>query len=229
MMKNILIIDTETCGTLRAPLVYDIGFIVADLHGNVKFDLSTVVSEIFLNRKKEMNLAYFSDKIPMYNRDVKSGKRACMSLKTTKNIFMNIVKLYNIHEIYAYNIAFDIRALNNTYKVLFGENFFPDDVTFSDIWSISANSILNSRNYFNFCIRNNLMTEKGNISTTAETVYKYISKNVDFIEDHTALEDCYTEYEILLATKKTKKKMIVDTKQPWRVVNKTAKERGFLV
>lgn len=40
-------------------------------------------------------------------------------------------------------------------------------------------------------------TESGNYSTTAETVYRYITNNIDFIEEHTALADSEIEWEIL--------------------------------
>ena len=51
-----------------------------------------------------------------------------------------------------------------------------------------------------FCEKHEYFTEKGNYSTTAETVYKFITKNTDFEEEHTALADSLIELEILLAT-----------------------------
>lgn len=40
-------------------------------------------------------------------------------------------------------------------------------------------------------------TESGNYSTTAETLYRYITNNTEFEEEHTALADSEIEWEIL--------------------------------
>jgi hypothetical protein len=51
------------------------------------------------------------------------------------------------------------------------------------------------------------ITEKGNISCSAEAVYSYLSQESDFEEDHTALSDCEIEAKILQAVFSRKKKL----------------------
>jgi histidinol phosphatase-like PHP family hydrolase len=51
--------------------------------------------------------------------------------------------------------------------------------------------------YKKFCEEYNLYTESGNYSTTAEAVYRFISGDTEFIEEHTALADSEIECEIL--------------------------------
>ena len=75
-----LVIDTETCNTLEQPLVYDIGYAIADRNGNVVLERSFLVAEIFLDKKDIMSSAYYAEKIPMYWEDVKKGTRTIKSL-----------------------------------------------------------------------------------------------------------------------------------------------------
>ena len=59
--KNYYItIDTETCGSLGEPLVYDIGFTIHDKKGNIYESRSYVVSEIFYKEYKKMKTAYYA-------------------------------------------------------------------------------------------------------------------------------------------------------------------------
>lgn len=227
MVKNIIVLDTETAGNMAKPLVYDFGFVVADLHGNILYKFSTVIAETFLN-KKLMNTAYYAEKIPNYNRDIRNGKRACMSFLTAYQIFNIAVEKWNVKEVFAYNVNFDIRALNNTSVVLTGQKFFNDRLVLRDIWSIASVAVMSSMKYFDFAIQNGLLTEKGNLKTSAEACYMFLTDDKGFIECHTALEDAEIEYEILLACKSKKKKLVDNLPHPWRTVNKLAREKGVL-
>lgn len=227
MLKNILVLDTETAGDFRAPMVYDFGFVIADLHGNILYKFSTVIAETFLDRKL-MHTAYYEEKVPMYNRDIRNGKRACMSFLAAYQLFNMAVEKWGVKEIYAYNISFDIRALNNTARKLAGMEFFNDKMVLRDIWSIASISLMSSMKYFDFAVSHNLLTEKGNLKTSAEACFQFLTDDAQFIEDHTALEDAEIEYEILLACKRKKKKLVDNLSQPWRVVNKLAREKGVL-
>jgi hypothetical protein len=83
--------------------------------------------------------------------------------------------------------------------------FDPDHFTFRgksyplfDIWGLSCENLLDNDEYRKFCSDNNLITNSGKYySTTAESTYKYITKNEQFVESHTAIEDADIECEIL--------------------------------
>ena len=51
--------------------------------------------------------------------------------------------------------------------------------------------------YRKFCEKHDLLTKNGRLSTTAENLYRYISRNVHFVESHTGLEDVQIEREIM--------------------------------
>jgi hypothetical protein len=56
-----------------------------------------------------------------------------------------------------------------------------------------------TKSYQDFCDEHGLYSDSGNYSTTAETAYKFVTKTVDFVEEHTALADSLIELEILVA------------------------------
>ena len=69
----------------------------------------------------------------------------------------------------------------------------------TDLRFLACSQLINNRNYKNFCIDNELFSKSGlYFSTTAETVYKYLIKDIDFIEQHTALDDSIIESYILM-------------------------------
>ena len=80
--------------------------------------------------------------------------------------------------------------------------------------ALAASTICQLQKYFNYCVKNNLLTSRGNIPTTAEAIYGFITDNPSFNEAHTALDDALIELEILKAGKRRKCK--IDQQVPSR-------------
>ena len=199
-MEKILIIDTETTNTLDDALVYDISYMVADFNGNIYHKDSYTVSDIFL-WKEMMKEAYFADKIPMYWEDIKNGSRKLRRFTTIKFILRDVMEQYNITKVFAFNCRFDALALGTTQKYITSSKyryFFKYGTQFHDILKLARNTFKNDEEYHRFCIDNNYLTKYGKDRHTAEIVYRYLFNN-DFVESHTALEDCEIEYQILLS------------------------------
>lgn len=73
-----------------------------------------------------------------------------------------------------------------------------EDFPIADLWGLSCQKLLNTDRYRKFCIDNSLYSPSGKFySTTAEACYKYLMKNTDFKEAHTALKDAKIEAYIL--------------------------------
>ena len=114
----------------------------------------------------------------------------------------------------AYNAAFDVKVLNDYSQVLRDMPFFDYNTEIWDLWNMALNTICDSSNFVRWCIDNGFITEKGNISCSAEAVYSYLSHNEDFEEDHTALSDCEIEAKILQAVFNRKQKLVTDYCSP---------------
>lgn len=205
-----LVIDTETCNTLEQPLVYDIGYAIADRHGNVVLERSFLVAEIFLDKKDIMSSAYYAEKIPMYWDDVKKGTRVIKSLFNIRKQLFADMKEYNVKKVGAYNMGFDKKALNTTIRYCSKSLvrwFFPFGVEYFCIWNMACQVIMDTRKYVKFAIQNGLVSEKGNIQTSAESCFKFLTDDVNFIESHTGLEDVKIEVQIMAKCLKTHKRL----------------------
>lgn len=202
MTKNdrFIVVDTETTNSIDDPLCYDVGFAVVDIFGNVYENYSFVVADIFLD-KELMSYAYFADKIPQYWEDIKKGKRELKTFFNIKKAFADCVKRNNVKIILAHNARFDYRSLNLTQRYLTSSKyryFFPWGITLVDTLQMSRIVLKNNTDYSNFCNENNYLTKNLCKRYTAEIIYRFISKNNNFIESHTGLEDVLIEKEIFV-------------------------------
>lgn len=80
-----------------------------------------------------------------------------------------------------------------------GQNFILRDKTYPmfDIWGLACRYFLNNDEYKQMCLDNEWKTASGKyFKTSAETAFRYLSKNMEFIESHTAIDDVDIEAQI---------------------------------
>lgn len=229
MKKHYLILDVETCGSLGKPLVYDLGWAVCDNKGNILKKKSYVINDIFfknnmsLQVSKKMHTAYYAEKLPQYYGGIQTGAWKLRSLVQARKEILKDMKDYNIKTIGAYNASFDTKALNNTLEYLTnGEElfFFPWDTKVICIWHMACQVICTMKKYRKFCLKHGLVSEKGNLKTSAESVWAFITDNPHFEESHTGLKDVEIEVQIMAECFKKHKKMNQGiNRQCWRIPN----------
>ena len=195
--EKFLVIDTETTNSIDDPICYDIGFAVIDREGKVYEAHSYVVADIFLD-KELMENAYFKDKIPQYWEEIKSGKRKMRKLKTIRSILADVCAQYEIKIAMAHNARFDYRSLNLTQRFLTSSKyryFLPYGL---EIWDTlkMAREALNTEEYKAFCKENGFVTKTNRVQYTAEVIYRFLTNDIQFVEEHTGLEDVLIEKEI---------------------------------
>lgn len=208
-----MVLDIETANSTEQGLAYDIGFAVADRKGKIYEKRSLMIAEMFYGENDLMQSAYYAKKLPKYWEQLLNGEREMVSILTAKRIIAKTMEEYDIEDVYAYNAYFDTSNLNWTIRYLTKSKyrwFFPYGTKYHCIWHMACQTILTQKSFLRFAIENELMSASGNISTSAETAYKYISKNADFEEAHTGLEDVEIETKILVKCYAQHKKM--DTK-----------------
>ena len=197
-MQKFIVIDTETTNDIDFPLCYDIGFAVVDKKGRVYKKFSFVVAEIFFD-KELMSSAYFSEKIPQYRKDIKKGKRKVRQIMTIRRILYQVCKKYNISVIMAHNARFDYKSLSLTLRYVTKSKFryfIPYGVSVYDTLKMSRKFFAKNYKYIQYCKKNGFVTKNGKPKFTAEIIYRYIIKDISFIESHTGLEDVLIEKEI---------------------------------
>lgn len=208
--------DTETANSLECPLMYDLGFAVHDKQGNIYETFSLVIADVYCNEKEIMQSAYYSRKLPQYEEDLKTGKRKLISVETAKRILSETAKKYNIKAVIAHNARFDYRSTSTTIRYITKSKnryFLPYEVPLWDTLEMAKSVIKDKPTYRDFCERNGYLTKNGQVRLTAEILYRFISKDENFIEQHQGLEDVLIEKEIFQYCMRQHKKM---RRSPWK-------------
>lgn len=209
--KYYLILDVETANNMDFPFVYDIGFIVGDKQGNIYEKKSYAIAEMFDHYKDLLDSAYYAEKMPDYHRNIWAKKMEKVPFVVAKKEIKRIMTKYDIHEVYAYNASFDRRALNITQRYMTKSQyrwFFPYGTEFRCIWNMACSTIFQQKTFHKLAEKYQWKTATGkNISTNAETAYKYTTGDFGFTEKHMGLDDVLIEYNILLKVLQQHKKV----------------------
>lgn len=196
MGKKIVVFDTETT-SIEKPFVYNIGYKIIDTETNtclVKHDF--VVEQVWHN-KELFTTSYYADKRQEYINRMRAKTCIMAKIGYITQTMCREFKFYQVESAYAYNSSFDDGVFEfncEWFKVI---NPF-DNIQIFDIRGYIFKTIAFTNEYKYFCDTHKLYTEKGNYSTTAESVYRFITNTPDFVEEHMALADSEIESEILL-------------------------------
>ena len=203
-----IVLDTETCpidkdfdGVVPSNMwVYDCGWAVVDKRGKVYKTRSFVNADIFLEEKELMNSAYYANKIPKYWEEIKQGQRILTSFYKIRQALLEDIAEFEVTEIFAHNMRFDYGTLTTTQRWLTKSKyryFFPKEIVICDTLKMARDVIAKMPTYKRFCEENGYIGRNGQVSLKAEVLYRFISKDFDFVESHTGLEDVMIEKEIL--------------------------------
>jgi len=217
-MKNqIIIIDTETCNIQKMEevkpgnnLTYNIGWCaLIPSTGEVLVERSYVVREIFFREYERMQTCYYADKIPKYAEGIANGSYTVASFFEIMNEINAYCSENKVIAICAHNARFDVDALNTTARWLTGLNSVTA-LPNLEIWDSMkmASCIFGKRPTYNkWCEENGYMTKHRppRSRLTAEILFRFISGDNEFEEEHTALSDVLIEKEIVLACYKAHK------------------------
>lgn len=209
MKKVFVVLDVETITSAR--LVFDVAWHVCDSKGNILESYNALVKEVvdtpFIFELLR-NDDFMKDKCQMYIDALVMNNINIKYLYDISNDLQDIADKYNAKPIVcAYNAKFDYDVLNNNMQVYEGMDFFEESKNdIVDIMTMALATICNTNKYVRWCNLNGFVTPKGNVKTSAETVYAYISQNRDFVEAHHALADCDIEKEIFFKARKYRKK-----------------------
>lgn len=223
-----LVLDVETANSTNDPLVYDLGFAVCDRKGNIYEAESYVVSDIFYKETELMQTAYYHEKLPKYYEGIKEKAFKVINFYMAKKRIADLIEKYNIKAVCAYNASFDTKALNTTQRYLTNSKyryFLPYGTEVYCIWHMACQVICTQKRYIKFCLDNGFVSESGNIKTSAETVFAYMTKNEKYEECHTGLQDVLIETQIMAKCFAQHKKMNKKINRLcWRIPQSKAKE-----
>lgn len=215
----------------QTQLIFDIGWVVCPKDGDILIKRNYLVEEVFMDMNLMKHAHYFS-KYPKYLKMLQKGKIKMLPwIEVMRKMEDDIIQ-YGVKNLYAYNMAFDKKAIYETARVIGKREpyFFKyEGVRFFCLWNMACSTILQRKLFYKIAKEQNWFSESGNIKTSAEVCYRFISNNYDFEESHTALDDCIIEAKILAKILRQHKRMERSLNgQPWRMVQKYGKMKGWL-
>lgn len=191
---NICVFDTETT-SLEKPFCYNVGYMIVNTDSwEVAVRREFVIEQIWHNLPLFQS-AYYADKRPFYVSAMRARSIRMEKFGYVCQQMLRDFKAFEVNYAYAYNSSFDDKVFSFNCDWFKCANPF-DTVNIYDIRGF-AHHYLVDETYKEFCERHERFTDTGNYSTTAETMFQYITQNTDFVEAHTALADCEIEMEIL--------------------------------
>lgn len=181
-------LDTETVGGASNPTgMYNLGCVIHDKDGNIFATTSMLVMEHY---DKIRNDDYAKKNFPIYEERLCRGEMTAIANEAQAvEVVRSLCKMYNVKYVMAYNSSFDFT------KTVCRELLV--DFEFIDIYLMALQTITHLKKYAKFCRENELYSRSGKTcSTSAESVYAFITDNADYAEEHTALSDAMIEMEI---------------------------------
>ena len=203
-------LDIETANTTEDALAYDVGFVAHYNDGTILEKHSYIIREVFFGMADLMTSAYYAHKIPEYLESIERGERVVASAYEVRKALHDVCKKYNVKVIMAYNASFDTKGLNTTQRYLTKSAyrwFLPDGVKVECIWHMACQTICSQKKYYDFCHENGFVSKSGNIQTSAECVYRFLTDNPTFTEEHKGLDDVLIETAIFVECRNKHKKM----------------------
>ena len=192
---NICVFDTETV-SINKPFCYNVGFVIYNTdRQQILHKADYVIDQIWYNPPL-FNTAYYADKRPIYVSRMRGRKTLLKKWGHVMQDMIRIFKIYDVQAAFAYNSPFDDKVFSFNCDWFKTRNPF-DNVPIYDIRGYVHKFIAFTSSFKDFCETNKAFTESGNYSTTAETLFQYITQDSDFQEEHTALSDSLIELEIL--------------------------------
>jgi len=221
--KTILVLDTETVGLEGH--VYDVGYCITNKRGDILAERNWLVEENFTNAKRMMGAFYAGKHFTHYARMLQDGDIRLTAWADIVAALRADISAFGVNVIAAYNAGFDFRVIAQTHADLgFSGSVIESPIQVLDIWQFACETKLSQKSYANIARSLGWVSPAGNIKTGAEFAYRYVSGDVDFIEDHTALSDAQIEVAILAECFRQKKAVPYGkiNGSPWRLVNKNA-------
>ena len=191
---NIVIFDTETT-SLEKPFCYNIGYSIRNEYNEVLCEKDFVVEQIWHNLPL-FSTAYYAEKRPIYVARMKARKVRMDKFGYICREMARDFAKYEVKFAYAYNSSFDEKVFNFNCDWFKCNNPF-ENIPVFDIRGFVHNFMITT-DFYNWCETHQAFTESENYSTTAETIFRYLTQ-ADFEEEHTALADSQIEAEILFA------------------------------
>ena len=200
---NIIIFDTETVG-MKTQSLLNVGYKIVDVNiqnatAETLIERNYLVTDLINNKALMINDAFVgADKYEKFLDMLENGGAVKRNIPCIFATLTNDLARHKVLFGFAYNCAFDLDKFAKT-SVEYGiENPFENLPVF-DIWGYAYKYIIDTPAYVEWAKAHEMFTDTQRfIKGSVESVTAYLTDNLDFVEEHTALSDVQWELKILL-------------------------------
>lgn len=215
----VCVVDTETTFINETPrMVYHFGATFGDIEqlnsfNVIKMDyyVKEVIEDLalFLHQNKEGHNFGYNKSMARALKDAINNPHKVKKWKDIIKEWQDYLHAMNVQYLTSYNFNFDIgtdsseiATIRKTHQQLTDKTFFlPRNVDYVCLMDIGATLFMN-RNYLTWVNnlteeeKNQMTTEKGNPSYSAQSCMRYINRDLWYTEQHTALRDSLLEFQL---------------------------------
>lgn len=225
IQKNVyMVLDTETCDLSGS--VYDVGYVICNRNGSTIREYNALTQEIFTDAKRMMGAFYAARIFTHYAAMLQHGAIALTPWLDIIARMNQDISETGVNVVCAYNAGFDFRVMRQTHEMLgHSGHILARTAKMLDLWQLACETKLRQTDYIRMAREHGWVSTAGNVKTGAEFAFRYITRNAEFAEDHTALSDARIEAAILAECLRQKKRVPygVVNASPWRLVQEKAK------
>jgi DNA polymerase III epsilon subunit-like protein len=215
---TVAIIDTET--TMRnnhSHLIFDFAFVI----GNVYDEYCEVLEKNYLitdtlSQPENFIFSYQDDETgqripygldgrykPALERWAKGERYNVATWEYAYKQFWDYCSRMGVDVITAYNLNFDLKAMSKTQSQYTDKQLrLPNGIDKVCLMDICQTFVMNRdfKLWFDTLdesLKTQFTTDKGNLSYSAECMYRYLFDDYHYTEQHTALRDCRMEWKLI--------------------------------
>ncbi len=177
----------------------------------------------FVEEFIQENPSYCKKLAKKYDSYIDSGIYQILPFAKIMEKLQEVILENNVKTWMAYNAGFDGGHISRVCKMMEVDCPLQSLKKF-DIYRASCEVLVNKPKFKKWATKNGKLTESGNYSTTAQTIFQYLSNDLEFVEEHTGYADIDIEMQIFHKLLKQKKGMSYKVGAGWSVLNKKKKK-----
>lgn len=163
--------------------------------GQIKADTWDNIIEVLLDDLRKCDVA------TAYNATFDFKKAIPFTERYIKALYSDYYEKWESRQRYSCNTILKSNSDNQSKNKEFLNPVFTlrnEDFDIADLWLIACEKLINTDKYKDYCLRNKFLTNSGTyFKTSAESTFSYLTNDIDFVEEHTALSDAIIEVSIL--------------------------------
>lgn len=241
--KRFLVADTESTGLGSKAFVFDFGYVISNRKGKIFCERNYLIEEVLTNPSIMLGALFNKDWRAMmggklfrfYIPEIAEQNIKIIKWREALEIMKDDIATYGVDVFCAYNLPFDMGAMNTTHRMVTDKKLSRafDRFQLLDLYYFSCITVCRTKLYHDICRKygkdTGWITPANNVRTNAEKVYAFLSGDHDFIEAHTALDDAQRETEILhrLLARKTPIPYDILQHMPWRLAQSRLQENAM--